>query len=109
MDHPDHHVFLAAIDRREKVSVTFTHPGQPAANLRRTCVPLDYGPLPSPTDHSDRYHFWDPSLKGPGRLHFLTLRPVQILAIECDAVTFDPAEVITWNHEGWHYRRNWGV
>lgn len=102
MHHPDHHIFLDAIDRLETVDLTFSA-AEDAADLTHTCAPLDYGPA-SPA--GDRYQLWDYDSDGGQPL--LTLRPVQILRFAPTGDTFDPGEFIVWDTD-WHHPRDWGA
>lgn len=105
--HRDHEVFLAGIDNRHLVTLTFESKDDDGQHLIRSCAPMDFGPSRRAKDPSERYHFWDfdsDSAEGP---HTLSLLLEQITAIEPSKESFDPGEFITWD-TNWFYERDWG-
>jgi hypothetical protein len=103
--HPDHELFIAAIEKRQKLLLTFSSKEDGGAYQVRTCAPLDYGPRARAHDRSDCFHFWDyDSADGP---HTLSLLPDQVISIIVTGETFDPAGFINWT-PNWHRPRNWG-
>jgi hypothetical protein len=56
--HRDHQVFVDSLHARQKVLLTF-YSSEDAAQLRRICAPMDFGPSRRARDGLDRYHFWD--------------------------------------------------
>ncbi len=103
--HQHHEAFIAAIDEREILILTFASKEDGGAELIRSCAPMDFGPSTRTHDKSDRYHFHDyDSGDGP---HTLSLPPEQVVSIEPTGQTFDPGEFITWDTD-WHHARDWG-
>lgn len=104
--HQHHEAFIAAIDERELVVVTFASKENGADILVRTCAPLDFGPSSQAGDRSPRYHLHDyDSDEGP---HALSLLPEQVVSIAPTGEDFDPGEFITWD-PAWHHPRDWGA
>jgi hypothetical protein len=104
--HPDHKLFTAAIENRQKVLLTFASKEDGGAYQVRTCAPMDYGPRARAHDQSDCYHFWDyDSAEGA---HTLSLLPDQVISIVVSDETFDPGEFVTWD-PNWHHPREWGA
>jgi hypothetical protein len=104
--HPDHKIFIAAIEGRQKVLLTFASKQDGGAYQVRTCAPIDYGPRANAHDKADCYHLWDyDSDEGP---HILSLLPAQVISIVLTDETFDPAEFVTWD-TNWHHPRDWGA
>ena len=101
----NHDVFIAGIDGRQKVLLTFLSREDSDSHQIRTCAPMDYGPGSRPKDKSNRYHFWDyDSADGP---HTLSLLPDRIVSIAPIEEQFDPAEFVVWDPD-WHHPRDWG-
>lgn len=105
--HADHDIFIAGIDGRQKVSLTFVSKEDGGRTLVRTCAPMDFGPSSRAKDKSDRYHFWDYDSDSPGGRHTLSLLPEQVISIGSLEEGFSPAEFVTWT-TNWHYPRDWG-
>jgi len=98
-----HDDFIRAI--REKRLVTVTARTDDKGTVRRTCVPLDYGPSGLPRDGVDRYHFRD--LSSPTGEHPLMILPSQLLDIRVLDETFEPGEHVHGKIQ-WSVPRDWG-
>jgi hypothetical protein len=105
--HRDHQVFVDALHARQKVLLTF-YSSEDAAQLRRICAPMDFGPSRRARNGLDRYHFWDYS--SDMKPHALNLLPERIVQIEALEESFDPAEFVTWDlsRSPWFLPRDWG-
>lgn len=107
--HQDHDAFVAGIEARTKVVLTFVSKEDLGRQLTRTCAPMDFGPSRRAKDRSDRYHFWDYDSDSPGGRHTLSLPPEQVVSINATADSFEPAEFVTWPAPyDWFWARDWG-
>ncbi len=106
--HPDHDVFIAALEGSERVTLTFASKDDGGAELVRSCAPMDFGPSRRTKDQSDRYHFWDFDSDSLGGPHVLSLLPEQVVSIEAGEESFEPGEFVTWKEIDWIYPRDWG-
>jgi len=96
-------VFTNAINNKRLLRITFD--SQEKGEIKRTCVPFDFGPSNKYKDGNDRYHFLD--LDSPEGVHNLSILPEQIINIELLNNEFDPSKYIKWT-PNWHIQRDWG-
>ena len=77
--------------------------------MKRTCAPLDYGPLGGAADQVDRSQLWD--LEGQRK-------PLNIVLLDADVASFraldegfEPSEIIPWAFKpnAWKLARDWGA
>lgn len=103
--HPAHQVFLDALFAKKRLAVEFRD--KTGKVVKRTCAPLDYGPLRGATDQSDRYQLWD--LEGRRKPLNITLYPADVIAFQALDETFDPGAIITWAFKpnSWKLPRDW--
>ena len=104
MQHPQHALFIQAIQDKKKISITF-HSAKDGMDVTRIGAPMDFGPHARFKDKSDRYHVWD--FSSPSGPHTEPLEASQIRSISLLADQFDPADFVTWTPK-WHVPRNWG-
>ena len=99
--HQDHAVFVAGIQARTKLRLTF-YSKEDKTRVTRTCAPMDFGASAKAEDKLRRYQFWDFEGKHP-----LSLVPSQVRQIEALLETFEPSEFVTWRPR-WVMKRDWG-
>ena len=104
MQHPQHALFIQAIQDKKKISITF-HSAKDGMDVTRIGAPMDFGPHARFKDKSYRYHVWD--FSSPSGPHTEPLEASQIRSISLLADQFDPADFVTWTPK-WHVPRNWG-
>jgi len=102
--HPDKEVFLASIQSRTRVILTFFSK-EDRTQLVRTCAPMDFAPGSRTRDPQSRFHFWD--YDSDEKRHTLSLLPEQVVSITGTEQPFDPAEFVTWS-PNWTVPRDWG-
>lgn len=105
---PEAHLatFLAALHGRR--TLRLTHSGRRGETVRRV-APLDVGPSRIAGDTVVRFHFHDyDATRGP---KLASLTPGEILGLEPDGGTFDPADIVTWPvaDSPWRVPRDWGA
>ncbi|MDD4484062.1 MAG: hypothetical protein PHD55_06835 [Methanoregula sp.] len=98
-----HDDFIRAI--REKKLVAVTARTDDKGTIKRTCVPLDYGPSGRPHDGVDRYHFRD--LSSPTGEHPFMILPSQLLDLSVLDETFEPEKHVHGKTK-WSVPRDWG-
>ena len=105
--HADHAVFLAALESKRKVTITFFH-AKDERERTLTCAPLDFGPLRGSRDQRSRYQLWDLGAKRPPLN--VTVLPDDVRSIVALEATFYPAEIIKWafKPKAWAIARDWG-
>ena len=90
--HPDHDIFVRAIQDKRKVKLTFFSKEQ-ALNVVRLCAAMYYSRGQTEGDDLDCYYFWDfESAKGK---RFLSFPPSQIANMELTEEPFDLVEFFT--------------
>ena len=104
MQHPQHALFIQAIQDKKKISITF-HSAKDGMDVTRIGAPMDFGPHARFKDKSYRYHVWD--FSSPSGPHTEPLEASQIRSISLLADQFHPADFVTWTPK-WHVPRNWG-
>ena len=104
--HPDHQVFIDAIDSATLVVVEFFSKAD-GRMLVRACAPMDYAPPSRGRDRSHRYHFWDYESGGLLPPHPLSMLADQIRRMSPTSDRFDPGDFVTWPPR-WSYPREWG-
>jgi hypothetical protein len=105
--HADHATFLAALEGKKKLTVTFFH-AKEKVEKTLTCAPLDFGPLRGSKDQKDRYQLWDTAAKRPP--YNVTILPEDVRSMVALDEAFDPGTIITWAFKpnAWTIPRNWG-
>ncbi|HQY65458.1 MAG: hypothetical protein IPF92_22430 [Myxococcales bacterium] len=105
--HADHATFLAALETKHHVTVTFFH-AKAGGERVVTCAPLDFGPLRGAHDARPRYQLWDVGAKRPP--FNVTILPGDLRSIAQLETTFDPAAIIRWDFKpnAWSHPRDWG-
>lgn len=107
MRHGDHEVFIAAIEGRKRVRLTFVSKEDGGRQLVRHCAPMDYGPGRVAKSPDPRYHLWDFDSDSSSGPHTLSLLAPQIVSMVETDQDFDPAEFVSWEPR-WHHVRDWG-
>ena len=99
-------VFLAALHGRR--TLLLRHAGRRGETVRRV-APLDIGPSRIAGDTAVRFHYWDYDATRGAKL--ASFAPGDILGLEPDGATFDPADIVTWPVAGspWRVARDWGA
>ena len=98
--------FLTALHSRR--TLILRHAGRRGETTRRV-APLDVGPSHITGDTAVRFHFHDyDATRGP---RLASLAPGEILGLELDGGTFDPADIVTWPvaESPWRVVRDWGA
>lgn len=90
---------------REKKLVEITAKTDDEGNIKRKCVPLEYGPGIRPRDGVDYFHLFD--IDSPAGPHPLTLLPSQVLDLAVLTDTFDPGQYVR-GKSGWYEKRDPG-
>ena len=106
--HPDHGLFITAIERREVVEVAFSDDENRHSVSVRTCAPLDFGPSEPARFAPHLYHFWDYDADPPASPQTISLSSPRIISIQSLHDIFDPGDFVTWA-AAWHYPRDWGA
>jgi hypothetical protein len=103
--HPDHDVFIAAIDDRKRVVLVSA--GGDGRRLVRTCAPLDFAPGVDAPDDLPRYHLWDCAGRTSDGSRIVILPAQQIYSIAPTEERFEPADFAPVDAV-WRHPRNWG-
>lgn len=105
--HRDHDIFVAGIQTKTKVLITWISEDDGGVVQVRKCAPMDYAPWNRPNliPNPPRYHLWD--YDGQPQPHNLPPPTENIVSFEATADPFDPAEFVRWV-PNWHVPRDWG-
>lgn len=106
--HADHATFLAALETKHHVTVTFFHTKEGRERVV-TCAPLDFGPLRGAHDTQPRYQLWRVDAKRPP--FNVTILPSELRSVVALDTTFDPADIVRWAFKpnAWSHARDWGA
>lgn len=102
---PQHQQFVAAINAKRRMELSFRSKEDGGAILKRICAPMDYGPGKRIRDRTPRYWLWD--YTSDTKAHVLGLLDRQIIGMTVLPDVFDPAEFVTWTPD-WVLERDWG-
>jgi len=96
--------FIRAIQEEKLVEVVIN--SKEKGEIKRKCVPFDFGPSRRSKSKTDKYHFYD--LNSPEGEHNLSVQPEYVKNLIILDEEFNPADFVKWK-TNWFIERDWGI